>query len=165
MECRIRISIPEKNNIMAGEKQESPWPVPKFYFKVTIGDVGEIAFQEVSGLDAEHDIIEYRVGEGVEFSTVKMPGIRKASDISLKKGMFKDDTALFNYFMQVKMNTIKRETVTIQLLDEEHSPMFTWTLKNAFPVSMTGTDMNAQNSEVAIEEMTLGHEGVTFENA
>ena len=33
---------------MAGEKQEAPWPVPKFHFKVTLGDKGEIAFQEVS---------------------------------------------------------------------------------------------------------------------
>jgi len=148
---------------MAGEKQEAPWPVPKFHFKVTIGDKGEIAFQEVSGLDTEHDIIEYRAGNSIDFSTVKMPGLRKASDISLKKGMFKDDTALFDYFMEVKMNTIKRETVTIQLLDEEHNPMFTWTLKNAFPMKVTSTDMNAQNSEVAIEEMTLAHEGLTFE--
>jgi len=148
---------------MAGEKQEAPWPVPKFHFNVTIGDKGEVAFQEVSGLDTEVDIIEYRAGNSQDFSTVKMPGLRKASDITLKKGMFKDDTALFDYFMDTKMNTIKRETVTIQLLDEEHNPMFTWTLKNAFPMKVAGTDLNAQNSEVAVEEITLSHEGLTFE--
>lgn len=150
---------------MAGEKQEAPWPVPKFHFKVTIGDKGEIAFQEVSGLDTEDDGIEYRAGNSVDFSTVKMPGLRKASDITLKKGMFKDDTALYDYFMGVKMNTIQLETVTIQLLDEEHNPMFTWTLKNAFPITITGTDLNAVDSEVAIEELTLAHEGLTFEKA
>lgn len=150
---------------MPGEKQGSPWPVPKFHFKVTIGDKGEIAFQEVSGLDTEHDLMEYRAGNSVDFSRNKMPGWRKASDISLKKGIFKDDTALFDYFMEVKMNTIKRETVTIQLLDEEHNPMFTWTLKNAFPMKVTSTDMNAQKSEVAIEEMVLSHEGLILEKA
>lgn len=150
---------------MPGEKQGSPWPIPKFHFKVTIGDKGEIAFQEVSGLDTEHDLMEYRAGNSVDFSRNKMPGLRKASDISLKKGLFKDDTALFDYFMEVKMNTIKRETVTIQLLDEEHNPMFTWTLKNAFPMKVTSTDMNAQKSEVAIEEMVLSHEGLTLEKA
>ena len=150
---------------MAGEKQESPWPVPKFHFKVTIGDKGEIAFQEVSGLDTEVDIIEYRAGNSVDFSTVKMPGLKKASDVTLKKGMFKDDTALYDYFAENKMNTIKRETVTIQLLDEEHNPLFTWTLKNAFPMKFTGTDLNAQNSEVAVEELVLAHEGLTYEKA
>lgn len=150
---------------MAGDKQEAPWPVPKFHFKATIGDKGEIAFQEVSGLDTEFDIIEYRAGNSVDFSTVKMPGLRKGSDVTLKKGMFKDDTALYDYFNETKMNTIARQTVTIQLLDEEHSPLFTWTLKNAFPMKVTGTDLNAQNSEVAVEEIVLAHEGLSFEKA
>ncbi|MTB52941.1 phage tail protein [Lewinella sp. W8] len=150
---------------MAGEAQEAPWPVPKFHFKATIGSKGEIAFQEISGLDTEYDVIEYRAGNSIDFSTVKMPGLRKGSDVTLKKGMFKSDSALFTYFSEVKMNTIARETVTIQLLDEEHSPMFTWTLKNAFPMKVSGTDMNAQNSEVAVEEIVLAHEGLTFEAA
>ena len=38
---------------MAGEKQDSVWPLPVFYFKVEIGSLGEIAFKEVSGMDAE----------------------------------------------------------------------------------------------------------------
>jgi len=149
----------------AGAKQENPWPVPKFHFKATIGDKGEIAFQEISGLDAEYDIIEYRAGNSIDYSLLKMPGLRKGSDVTLKKGMFKDDTALYDYFNETKMNTIARQTVTIQLLDEEHNPMFTWTLKNAFPMKVTGTDMNAQNSEVAVEEIVLAHEGLSFEKA
>ena len=150
---------------MAGEAQGAPWPVPKFHFKVTFGGKGVIAFQEVSGLDTEYDVIEYRAGDSPEFSTVKMPGLKKASDVTLKKGMFKDDTALFDYFMDTKMNTIERQTVTIELLDEEHSTLFTWTLTNAFPMKVSGTDLNAQNSEVAVEEITLAHEGLTFAKA
>lgn len=150
---------------MAGEAQESPWPVPKFHFKATIGDKGEIAFQEVSGLDAETDVIEYRAGNSLEFSTIKMPGLLNRSQVTLKKGIFKSDTALYDYFNEVKMNTVARQTVTIQLLDEEHNPMFTWTLKNAFPVKVSGTDLNAQNSEVAVEEIVLAHEGLTVTNS
>ena len=63
---------------MAGEKQEAPWPVPKFHFTVKIGD-SEMSFQEVSGLDTEADVIEYRAGNSPQFSTVKMPGLKKAS--------------------------------------------------------------------------------------
>lgn len=150
---------------MAGEAQDNPWPLPKFHFKVTIGEMGEIAFQEVSGLDTEHDVIEYRAGNSVDFSTVKMPGLRKASDVTLKRGMFNSDTALSDYFNSIKMNTITRHTVTIQLLDEEQKPMITWTLKNAFPLKVSGTDLNAQNNEVSLEELVLAHEGLTFENA
>jgi phage tail-like protein len=145
---------------MAGEKQENPWPVPKFQFRVSFEDLGEIAFQNVSGLDTEYDLIEYRAGNSADFSTVKMPGLRKGSDVTLKKGMFKDDTALFTYFLEVKMNVIKRQTVTISLLDESLEPLFNWALKNAWPLKMTITDMDAQSSEVAFEELVLTHEGI-----
>lgn len=145
---------------MAGEKQEVPWPVPKFYFKVNFEDLGDVSFQEVSGLDTEYDVIEYRAGDSVLFSTVKMPGLRKASDITLKKGMFKDDKKLYEYFASTKMNTIKRQKVTIMLLDEEGAALFTWELSNAFPLKITSTDLNAQSSEAAIEELVLAHEGL-----
>ena len=76
--------------------------------------------------------------------------------------MFSGDSALFDYFATVKMNTVARETVTIQLLDEEHKPLFTWTLKNALPKKVTGASLNAKNSEAAMEELVLAHEGLTL---
>jgi phage tail-like protein len=148
---------------MAGDKQEAPWPVPKFFFSVTFEDGGEIAFQEVSGLDTEYEPIEYRDGNSVSFSTVKMPGLRKPSDVTLKKGMFAGDKKLFTHFASVVMNTIKRQTVTISLMDSDKSALFTWKLKNAWPMKYTGTDLNSQNSEVAIEELVLAHEELTME--
>ena len=101
----------------------------------------------------------------MEFSTVKMPGVREGSDITMKKGVFAQDSPLFDYFTRVQMNTAQRETVTIQLLDEAHNPMFTWTLNNAYPLKLTSTDINAKSSEVAIEEIVLAHEGLSFEKA
>lgn len=47
---------------MAGEKQDNVWPLPVFYFKVEIEDIGEMAFKEVSGMDMEAQVIEYRHG-------------------------------------------------------------------------------------------------------
>lgn len=150
---------------MPGNVQEAPWPIPKFHFKVTLGDKGEVAFQEASGLDFEVEMIEYRSGNSKEFSKVKMPGLKKFSDVTLKKGMFKKDDALFKWINEIKMNTINRQNVTIQLLDESHEVLFTWSLKNAFPLKLTSTDLNAQNSEAAIEEIVLSHEGMTMEAA
>jgi transcriptional regulator with PAS, ATPase and Fis domain len=40
---------------------------------------------EVSGLDIEAQVIEYRHGNSQEFSTIKMPGIQKSSNITIKK--------------------------------------------------------------------------------
>jgi phage tail-like protein len=92
-----------------------------------------------------------------------MPGLRKTSDVTMRKGMFTSESGLFDYFNSVKMNTIQRETVIIQLLDEEHNPMMTWTLQNAWPMKVSGTDLNAENSEVAVEEIVFAHEGLSVE--
>ncbi len=151
-----------KNTDVKGDEQSNPWPVPKFHFKVTFGDVGVIDFQEVSGLDTEYDVMEYRAGTWQPWSTVKQPGLRKQSDVTLKKGMFKDDEGLFKYFSAVTMNIIKRELVTIQLLDEAGAPLFIWELKNAWPMKVSSTDLNAQSDEVAIEEIILAHEGLSM---
>ncbi len=149
---------------MADENKQSTtsWPIPRFHFLVFLGNQDAIAFQEVSGLDTEYDQIEYRGGNNPQFQVNKMPNIKKHSDITLKKGMFKGDTSTFDYFSRVKMNTVVKETVIIQLLDEEDKPLFTWTLQNAFPKKVSGTNMNAKTSEVAIEELVLAHEGISM---
>ena len=73
-----------------GSKQGSNWPLPKFYFQVK-WDSEEVAFQEVSGLDTEAQIIEYRHGNSKEFSTIKMPGLKKFGNVTMKKGVFVKD--------------------------------------------------------------------------
>ena len=86
---------------------------------------------EVSGLEMEYDIIEYRAGDSPVFTKQKMPGLRKAGEVTLKKGIFKDDKAMWDWINKVKLNTIQRETVTINLLDESGSPVKTWEVVNA----------------------------------
>ncbi|MCD8167311.1 MAG: phage tail protein [Bacteroides sp.] len=141
---------------------ETLWPLPKFYFKVTFSDLGEIACQEVSGLDVEAQVIEYRHGNSKEFSTIKMPGIKKYSNITLKKGVFKDDKKFWQWFNKIQMNTFERETVTISLLDESNTPAMSWSIKNAWPTKVTGTDFKSDGNEVAVETLEIAHEGITL---
>jgi phage tail-like protein len=140
------------------------WPMPKFYFQVK-WDSEEMSFQEVSGLDIEAQPIEYRHGDSPEFSTIKMPGIKKSSNVTMKKGVFKSDNKFWHWFNQIKMNTIKRVPVTISLLDEAGAPTMVWTLANAWPTKITGTDLKSDGNEVSIETIEIAHEGITIDNA
>ncbi|HEY1255734.1 MAG TPA: phage tail protein [Terracidiphilus sp.] len=148
-----------------GSKQSATWPLPKFYFKVDIGDQKDVPFQEISGLDTETQSIEYRAGNSKEFSTVKMPGIKKTGNVTLKKGIFAKDNKFWDWYNQIKLNTIKRVTVTIQLCDEAGSPTMVWTLANAWPTKITGTDMKSDGNEVAVETLEVAHEGLTIANS
>ena len=149
---------------MAGEKQDNVWPLPKFYFQVKLGDK-QVPFQEVSGLDIEAQIIEYRHGNSKEFSTIKMPGIKKTGNVTLKKGVFVKDNGFWDWFNKIKMNTIERQTVVISLLDEAGKPTMVWTLNNAWPTKITGTDMKSDGNEVAVETVEIAHEGLTIANS
>lgn len=145
-------------------QSETVWPMPKFHFEVKWdGGAGTgmvSAFQEVSGLDSEAQPIEYRAGNSPVFSTIKMPGLIKSGNITLKKGIFKGDNNFYTWYSKIKMNTIARTAVTINLLDESGAPVMSWKLKNAWPTKVTGTDLKSDSNEVAVESIELAHEGL-----
>lgn len=145
-------------------QSQTIWPLPKFYFSVKWDD-SELAFQEVSGLDAESEVLEYRAGNSKVFSKVKMPGMLKYGNITMKKGVFVKDNAIFDWFAEIKMNTIKRKSLTISLLDESAAPTMVWTVTNAFPTKVTSTDLKSEGNEVAIETIEIAHEGLTIANS
>ena len=140
-------------------QSQAIWPLVKFSFQVKWDDK-ELIFQEVTGLSSETQVIEYRGGNSKVFSTVKMPGLQKFGNVTLKKGIFKGDKDLWDKYELIKMNTIKRSTITISLLDESNAVAMTWTLDKAFPAKITVTDMKSDGNEVAVETMELAHEGL-----
>ncbi|TCI93204.1 phage tail protein [Tenacibaculum sp. M341] len=139
------------------------YPLSKFYFQVDWGGT-RIGFHEVSGLDTEVEIIEYRQGASPDFSKIKMPGMKKFSNITLKRGSFAGDNEYFNWLSTIQLNSVERRTVTISLLDENGNPAITWTVKEAFPVKLQSTDLKAEGNEVAIETLEIAHEGLTIKN-
>ena len=139
------------------------YPLPKFHFQVEWGG-SKIGFTEVSGLDITTEVIEYRDGASPEYSKVKMPGQRKFSNITLKRGTFKADNQFYLWFNTVSLNTIERRNLTIALLNENHEPVIVWKVKNAWPTKLTATDLKADGNEVAIESVELVHEGLTIQN-
>lgn len=139
------------------------YPLVKFHFQVEWSGT-KIGFTEVSGLDVETEVVEYRHGASPEYSKVKMPGMQKYSNITLKRGTFASDNEYFKWWNTVKLNTIERRDITISLLNEEHEPVVVWKVKNAWPAKVQPTDLKADGSEVAIESIELAHEGLTIQN-
>ena len=93
-----------------------------------------------------------------------MPGMQKFSNITMKRGTFKSDNEYYAWWNTVKLNTIERRDITIKLLNEEHEPVITWKVKNAWPTKVQSTDLKADGNEVAIESIELVHEGLSIQN-
>jgi len=139
------------------------YPLPVFHFRVEWGGKN-IGFSEASGLTQEVQIIEYRDGSSPDYSTIKMPGLRKYSNITLKRGISKGDNEFFGWMNTVKLNTIERRDLTISLLNENHEPVMVWKAHNAFPVKVEGPGLKASGNEVAVESIELAHEGLILQN-
>ena len=145
------------------------YPLPKFHFLVEWGSDFRIGFTEVSGLDFETEVIEYREGNSKKYNKTKQPGLTKYSNITMKRGTFEGDFDFFTewqktYYFQEGNDTgsLYRRSVTIKLLNENHEPIITWILENAWPSKVQSTDLKADANEVSIETMELVHEGLTI---
>lgn len=145
---------------MAGEVQNRDWPLPKFYFVADFGSFSA-SFQEVTGLECESQVIDYRASKSPIFSPIKMPGLSKVGNVTLRKGIFVTDSALWAWFSQIQTNTISRITVVISLLDQTGAAKMTWTLNNAWPTKFTGTDLKSDGNEVAVESIEIAYETMT----
>ena len=131
------------------------YPVPKFHFQVEWGGA-KIAFTEISGLDIETEVIEYRHGASPEYFKTKMPGMQKFSNVTMKRGTYKGDNDFYNWWNTTALNTVERRDITISLLDETHAPVVVWKVKKAWPIKVQSTDLKADGNEVAIESIEIG---------
>ena len=139
------------------------YPLPVFHFTVQWGGQ-RVGFSEVGGLTQENQAIEYRDGSFPEYSSIKMPGLRKFTNVTLTRGIVKSHNEFFNWLSTVKLNTVERRDLVVSLLNEEHQPVMVWKIHNAFPVKVEGPALKAAGNEVAIESIEIAHEGLELQN-
>ena len=138
-------------------------PINHYHFSVEWGGT-RIGFMEVSGLDIEIEAVSFRDGSSPDDSFRKVPGLRKYSDITLKRGLVKDDNEFFEWINTKQIGNIERRDVLVKLLNEQHAPVVVWKIKNAFPVKYYGPVLAASDGRLAIETLVLTHECITVES-
>ena len=133
-------------------------PFASFNFLVEIDGVTRAGFSEVTGLNTEVNVIEYR--EGTDPNTPrKLPGLFKNSNVTLKRGVSLD-TDLFNLYKTAVDGDIRRVNMSIVLRDEKQTEVVRWNLLEAWVSKYVVPDLKANANEMAIETVELAHEGV-----
>lgn len=139
------------------------------------GDLlGNGGFQECSGLEIEMDIQEYVEG-GRNNGVVRRAGRAKFQPIVLKRGLFFDASGdgtsdndnrcnpdLWRW-MQAVINgerPIRRYDAIIYVKSQDNRVRATWLFERAMPAKIKGPELNGKTGEIAIEELTLAHEGL-----
>ena len=137
-------------------------PRPTNHFRLQVGGKEAAGqFREVSGLDAENEIVEQKEVDANGLPRIlKVPGGMKWSNIELKRGV-DIDKGLWEWRYQVENEgpDAARTDCTLELLDYDGSPIATYTISQAWPSKYTGAALNAGSNEIAVEGITLAHEG------
>lgn len=135
-------------------------PYASFNFLLEIDGIAKAGFSEVTGLNAETNVIEYREGGDATNTMRKLPGLEKFGNVTLKRGV-SQDLDLFNWHKAVMDGDIVRdEAMSIVLLNEKREESVRWNLRQAWPAKWVGPDLKAGANEIAIESLELAHEGV-----
>lgn len=145
-------------------------PYGAFNFLVSLGgaqgtgDEGQVVggFSDVSGLGFEVQYADYRNGNEKVNTVRKVQNTFTVEDVTLKRGLV-GSVDLFAWLRSVRQGQVDPRPVTITLLDEARKPVGTWKLNKAQPKKYTGPTLAAKGgTEVAMEELTLCHEGIDF---
>ena len=139
-------------------------PYPAFNFEVVVNGISDDgrsvkgSFMEVSGLGVEIPAIEYRTGSE-DITVRKIPGLRKFSNIVLKRGIIGDLT-FWNWLLEAMNGRVRRAGGSIILLDEIRNEVLRWNFKRGWPCKWSGPALNAKGNEIAIETLEICHEGL-----
>jgi len=137
-------------------------PLRSFNFLLEIDGIPLGAFAEASGLTAEGDAVDYREGTDLQNSVRKLVGLRKYTNITLKRG-YTEDGSLWQWYANIAAGDPDRRNVTIVLMNEAHEPVLRWHAENAWVNKIEGPSFKASGNEVAMESVELVHEGLTME--
>jgi phage tail-like protein len=147
--------------------RDDPYGAFNFLVDLGTGDTESVSagFQEVTGLNTEITMAEYRNGNEKVNHVRKVSGMYKVGDVTLKRGLI-GVTDLFTWIDQTrKGDQAAMRSVTITLQDEAHQgAVMIWRLTRARPLRYTGPSLNGKaGTDVAIEELVLASEDMVVE--
>jgi phage tail-like protein len=142
------------------------YPPVAFHFKVEVLGLPpndhDVRFMEVGGLSMEMGTEEVAEGGENRF-TQKFPTRTKYPELVLKRGLL-INSALIGWVREcIEDYNIQPRNIVIKLLNEEHQPLLTWHVVNAFPTRWAVSDLNAANNAVAVESMQLFYQYFTMD--
>jgi phage tail-like protein len=103
----------------------------------------------------------FQEATGLEPYPRKLQGLRKYSNITLKRG-YTSDSSLSEWHWQVKDGTFSKAEASVVLLDESQKTIQRWKVNQAWPAKYEPAELNSKSNEVTIEILELSNEGLVL---
>lgn len=137
-------------------------PLTSYHFFLEIDGITQAQFRECSGLSTESQVIEYKEANKDGVTVIKkVPGVLKWDNITLKRGIT-DIMELWAWRKKVEEGKVDeaRKNGSIVLYNQSNTEVARWNFESGWPTKISGPSLNAGSDEIAVEEITIAHEGL-----
>ncbi len=124
----------------------------------SIGSSAAAGFSECSGLNLTLEVEDFKEG-GNNGTVLKFPTRNSFSPIHLKRGITFDQS-LWDWYYSFVKGVGQRRDGLIVLQNDDRQPVKIWQFRRGLPTKYIGPTLNASQSQVAIEELEITHEGL-----
>jgi len=134
-----------------------------YTFMLEVDGISEATFRECGGLDSENQVIESKeTGMKGQSLVRKLPGALKWGDITLKRGFTKGDMSLNDWRQKAIDGDLAgmRKNGSVVVYDYKNEEVLRWNFTNGWLSKIQGPALNASGNEVAVEAITIVHEGL-----
>jgi phage tail-like protein len=148
---------------MAEISTAAPDPLIAAFFAVEMQGKVKGVFRELAGMGSETEVTEHQASDSKGAQVVKMvPGRLKWTPITLKQGIT-DDMSFWDWRASVEQGDMDkaRKNGSLVMYDSAGKEAARWNFINAWPSKISGPEANAAQSAIAIESLTIAHEGYT----
>lgn len=134
-------------------------PYLAFNFLIEIDGLTVGGFTDVTGLQAEVEVEDYREG-GVSGFIHKLSGpVRYPSNLVLKRGLMGVDE-LLSWQEEILQGQMTQRNLSVILRDEKNQETRRWNFAKAYPVRWRGPELRAGTNAVAVETLEFVHQGL-----
>jgi len=133
-------------------------PYSGFLFRVEIAGIEIGGFNQVSGLERDTAVEEYREG-GTNDYVHRLVTNTKYPNLTFKRGIT-DEFLLWGWHQAVVSGFVQRLPLSVVINDSEGNEKWRWLFIDAYPIKWSGSELNAANSAVFVESVEFVHNGM-----
>ena len=137
-------------------------PLIGAHFALEVQGVVSAFFSQASGFNNSSEVVDHvAVDANGRSVKQKIPGDLTWDDLTLNRGIT-DDLALWNWRQQVIDGDVvgARKDGSVIMYNQASQEMARFNFTNGWPSGWKGPDVSSEDQSVAIEEITIAHEGL-----
>lgn len=138
---------------------DRPDPFVAFRFELKFDELTIGGFSECTGLQLETEVQDYAEG-GLNTYLRKFPTRTKQSNLTLKRGIV--DREMWDWYWElIQDGQVKYRNMTVLVKDPSgKDATIEWQFQRTLPVKWLGPDLNATQSQIAVETVELSYQGI-----